>query len=346
MVTLIKYGALSGGEKYNVNVLSIDGLSTDTKPTVTYIEYGSDGREVGRMGIPNGSIFTEIDTGDTYMYDADNTTWYQVTIGGGGTQGGIVLVGETTTALTDGATTNPITVDGQSYTAQPNDAVIYGNKEFLFDGTYWHEFGDMSGLGSAAYKDVPTSGDASTTQVVMGNDTRIGSIAGIKAVTDRIIMDGTETQDYYLQDSTPSNPSSGDYWFSDEPIVSSDVTAMTGYAKAQTAADVSASDSLNVAVGKIEYKVDVKQNEVLGSWTAGTETSHSTPTGSDTVLQALQKIDNNQRNDEYNILSLQGKVKAHSEGGTNYDVINGIRVYVSATAPTGDIPTGSLWIGG
>jgi hypothetical protein len=46
------------------------------------------------------------------------------------------------------------------------------------------------------------------------------------------------------------------------------------------------------------------------------------------------------------ISSLQGKVKAHSEGGTNYDVINGIRVYVSSTAPTGDIPTGSLWIGG
>ena len=49
---------------------------------------------------------------------------------------------------------------------------------------------------------------------------------------------------------------------------------------------------------------------------------------------------------ENNILSLQGKVKAHSEGGTDYDVINGIRVYVSSTAPTGNIPTGSLWIGG
>ncbi len=49
---------------------------------------------------------------------------------------------------------------------------------------------------------------------------------------------------------------------------------------------------------------------------------------------------------ENNISLLQGKVKAHSEGGTNYDVINGIRVYVSSTAPTGDIPTGSLWIGG
>lgn len=33
--------------------------------------------------------------------------------------------------------------------------------------------GDIVGLGTAATKDVPTSGDASTTQVVMGNDSRL-----------------------------------------------------------------------------------------------------------------------------------------------------------------------------
>ena len=49
---------------------------------------------------------------------------------------------------------------------------------------------------------------------------------------------------------------------------------------------------------------------------------------------------------ENNISSLQEKVVAHTAGGSNYDTINGIRVYVSSTAPTGDIPTGSLWIGG
>ena len=316
MITLIKYGALSGGEKYNVNQMWIDGLSTDSKPTSS----------IEGLYIPNGSVYTEVDTGKTYMFDIDNTEWHEVSIGGGGgTSGGIVLVGVTTTDLTDGATTNPITVDGQSYTAQPNDAVIYGNKEFLFDGTYWHEFGDMSGLGSAAYKDVPTSGDASTTQVVMGNDTRIGSIAGIKAVTDRIIMDGTETQDYYLQDSTPSNPSNGDYWFSDEPIVSSDVTAMTGYAKAQSASAIAATDTLNEAVGKLEKKADdntsnlsSKQNQVLGSWTAGTATSHVTPTGTDTVLEALQKIDNNQRNDETNISSIQSHIVFSANSKTYY----------------------------
>lgn len=31
---------------------------------------------------------------------------------------------------------------------------------------------------------------------------------------------------------------------------------------------------------------------------------------------------------------------------TNYFTVNSIRVYVSAIAPTGDIPEGSIWIGG
>ena len=274
MVTLIKYGALSGGEKYNVNVLSIDGLSTDTKPTVTYIEYGSDGREVGRMGIPNGSIFTEIDTGDTYMYDVDATTWHKVSIGGGGgggTQGGIVLVGETTTALTDGATTNPITVDGQSYTAQANDAVIYLNKEFLFDGTKWHEFGDLSGLASK------------------------------------------------------------------------DIGAMTGYAKASSVSSITTNDTLNQAVGKLEKGLDGKQATIDSDHKLSADNVDDTSTTNKFATAAqLSQIGTNTTN----ITSVQEKVVAHTAGGSNYDTINGIRVYVSATQPTGDIPTGSLWIGG
>ena len=67
--------------------------------------------------------------------------------------GAIRIKGVTTTALTDEATTNPIQIDGSSYTAVANDAVFYSKKEFVFDGTKWHEFGDMSGLGSLATKD-------------------------------------------------------------------------------------------------------------------------------------------------------------------------------------------------
>lgn len=67
--------------------------------------------------------------------------------------GGIQLKGTTTTALTDEATTNPITIGGSSYTAVAQDAVFYNKKEFVYDGTKWHEFGDMSGLGDLSQKD-------------------------------------------------------------------------------------------------------------------------------------------------------------------------------------------------
>lgn len=67
--------------------------------------------------------------------------------------GAIIIRGTTTTELTDEATTNPITINGESYTAVANDAVFYDKKEFIFDGTMWHEFGDMSGLGALAMKD-------------------------------------------------------------------------------------------------------------------------------------------------------------------------------------------------
>lgn len=144
---------------------------------------------------------------------------------------GVSLIGETSTALTDNSTTNPITVNGESYTAQPNDAVIYGHKEFLFDGTKWHEFGDLSSLSSK------------------------------------------------------------------------DIGAMTNYAKAQTGAAIATTDTLNEAIGKVEKRVDDNQN------------------------------------------AIDGQQNATASGGNGYALINGIRLYVSSTAPTGNIPDGSVGVG-
>lgn len=65
-------------------------------------------------------------------------------------------LGVTTTALTDGATTNPITIGGKSVTAKKGNIANYGAKEFIWNGSAWQEFGDMSGLGALAYKDSAT----------------------------------------------------------------------------------------------------------------------------------------------------------------------------------------------
>ena len=48
---------------------------------------------------------------------------------------------------------------------------------------------------------------------------------------------------------------------------------------------------------------------------------------------------------ENNILSEQQKTTGMTAGGNDYITVNGIRVYVSSTAPTG-ARTGDLWIGG
>ena len=50
--------------------------------------------------------------------------------------------GITTTVLTDGATTNPIVINGESFTAHLGDVVIYGGKEFLYTGSVWQQLGD------------------------------------------------------------------------------------------------------------------------------------------------------------------------------------------------------------
>ena len=70
--------------------------------------------------------------------------------------GGVIFRGETSTTLTDGATTNPIVINSQSYTAVQGDLVVSGGKEFVFDGTKWIELGDLSLLGALAWKDNAT----------------------------------------------------------------------------------------------------------------------------------------------------------------------------------------------
>ena len=104
MITLTKYGA-----KYNRLILNIELLSTETKPTTTYIEHDDNGTEVARWKIPNGSKLSEIDTGKEYKYDAANHHWYEVSTGGGG----------------GGGTTNYTALSNKP---QINDVTLTGNK--------------------------------------------------------------------------------------------------------------------------------------------------------------------------------------------------------------------------
>ena len=96
--------------------------------------------------------------------------------------GAIIIKGTTTTALTDESTVNPIVIDGESYTAVTNDAVFYGNKEFVFDGNKWHEFGDMTGLGDLATKN-NASGSYTPTGTVSAPTINLASAGSTTTIT-------------------------------------------------------------------------------------------------------------------------------------------------------------------
>lgn len=76
--------------------------------------------------------------------------------------GAMHWAGFTTTALTDGATTNPIVIDGENYTAKAGDVVaIEGDtyeeeKEFVFNGTKWQKMGPAGSFKALAFKDSAT----------------------------------------------------------------------------------------------------------------------------------------------------------------------------------------------
>ena len=83
----------------------------------------------------------------------------------------------------------------------------------------------------------------------------------------------------------------------------------------------------------------------LAGYTAETTpTSWATPAATDTLNDVVKKLDNNTRLNQSNISSEQGKTTAMTAGGSDYIVVNGIRIYVSTTQPTGTIPEGSIWI--
>jgi len=69
-----------------------------------------------------------------------------------GKGGGSSFIGVTTTAITDGSTTSPITIDGKSVTPKMGDMVIYKQTEFVWDGSKWNQFGNpVNDVGQKYY---------------------------------------------------------------------------------------------------------------------------------------------------------------------------------------------------
>lgn len=91
-------------------------------------------------------------------------------------------IGVTTTELTDGATTSPITVGGESVTPNTGGMAQYSGEEFVWNGSAWQSIG-KNNFGSLAFEN--SASGAYTPQgsvsITKGADTT-GSVTPIDSV--------------------------------------------------------------------------------------------------------------------------------------------------------------------
>lgn len=152
-------------------VRSLDGadilVSKIKAPTAledgVYSTDEGDGDVVVDDGIFTDTLYLK-GSGTVVVYGGAKPNHLPFKVGG---KGGVRCLGTTTTELYDGSTANPIVIDGVSVTAKRNDIAFYGASEYMFNGTAWSAFGDLSGLGDLAYLDksdifdnTPTSGSS------------------------------------------------------------------------------------------------------------------------------------------------------------------------------------------
>ena len=116
-------------------------------------------------------------------------------------QGGSYFLGVTTSNISDGSTTNPVTIQVTSSTTESKTAVngnmvIKGNKEFVWYGAsntgHWVEFGNLDNIGELGYMNVDDfNNNVSTTLNTSGNTATV--LTGVKISAQPTVALGTES---------------------------------------------------------------------------------------------------------------------------------------------------------
>lgn len=105
-------------------------------------------------------------------------------------------LGITTSSISDGSTTNPITINGESVTAVSGDIVQDNNgQEFIFNGTSWQAFGGSIGtLKAFAYADtgdvtITPKGSNSASSVTFAGGTQDTFVKSYSGVSSKLVTD-------------------------------------------------------------------------------------------------------------------------------------------------------------
>jgi hypothetical protein len=244
--------------------------------------------DISKITLPSGSTY---DIKDATAREQISSIQTSIT-------GAMSYVGVTTTALADGDSTSTISINDNNHTAVSGDVAIYGDKEFVFNGSVWNEFGDMGSLKALAFKDTASatytpSGSVSQPTFTGSSLTSTGSYQPEGSVT--ISSSGTGTANY-TPAGTVSQPtfagssltSTGSYKPEGSITISTDSSGTANYTPAgsvstPTITVTPSTTTVNsiTAVGTLPaWSATVSSENLTFSWDTGT-----LPTkGSDTTV--------------------------------------------------------------
>ena len=133
-------------------------------------------------------------------------------------------------------------------------------------------------------------------------DPGIANYSFTKAQTGDVIISKDGDQEYVLIIKTDANNiktyhwellgPNGSYAISDHKHSSADTNLMTGYTKGTAKASITTKDTLNTAIGKLEYKVDNKVDQVSGKGLSTNDFTNAYKTKLDGIETGAQKNQN------------------------------------------------------
>lgn len=137
--------------------------------------------EISKIKLPSGNVYEFKDqTARDLISQLASTSYF---------------LGVTTTVLSDGATTNPIMIGGESVTAVNGNMAVNGSAEFIYDGAKWLLVGDLSSLGALAYK--------STVSLAKGSgDNVLGEATTFTAAASNVTFSGGSSDSVMGADTT------------------------------------------------------------------------------------------------------------------------------------------------
>lgn len=179
--------------------------------------------DIKTITLPSGNTYNIVDQGARDLI--------------AGLSGSTMYLGVTTTELVDNVTTSPnIIVGGKTVSASAGGIATYGSKEFIYNGTVWQEFGDLSALGDLAYKDSASgkfTPNGSVSQPTFTGDS-MTSTGNFKPSGTVTISKGTGTVNY-TPEGTVSQPTfSGNETTSTGKFIPSGSVSLTNTATTPT----------------------------------------------------------------------------------------------------------------